>query len=381
MKRIAWVTTWSRVCGIADYSQALWPAVSSRLAEAGYDAVLVSLDEFRSHEALLARLRELAPSAVHFQHEYGIWGGKNPPFYGFPSLVRSLRAELAQTRLTATAHTVIGKGYRFPVNGRGWQAPLRWAANQFLLKRLSRSWAERTWGALDGVIVHSRLQSGDVQVAGCRRVQVIPHFVPSLAVKGTVSRASAAPPVARDPSVLVFGFFTPEKGQDVAIEAFSRITTPKSRLVLAGGVRRPADRAYQARCLELADRLKIAGRIEVTGFVEKRMIDQVYSKATLVLAPFRETTGSGSLAQAFARGAAVLASDLPLNREIAERTQGALEFFKAGDPSDCARQMERILADGQLRERMRSASVAYAESCSPARVADQHVEFFREVLI
>ena len=92
------------------------------------------------------------------------------------------------------------------------------------------------------------------------------------------------------------------------------------------------------------------------------------------------TSGSASLVQALARGVPVLASDLPLNREINERVPDTLAFFASEDPVDCARQIERLLADRDRRERLGRQALQYAAAYSPANIARLHLDLYRRVL-
>jgi glycosyltransferase involved in cell wall biosynthesis len=385
---VAWVSSWDRRCGIADYSHALWPSVERECRAAFAEPPeLVSLDGISgpvSGTELLRRLIALRPRIVHFQHEYGLYGGKNPPAYAFPRWVRRLRRELPGTRIIATGHTILAGDYSFPERGRGWETPVRWLANRTILPALRHSWGPGTWGSLDGVIVHSRLQTAEVSAAAPgAAVAAIPHFVATLAPE---SQPGDLPGTLRDFGrsdsrwVLVFGFFTPEKGQDVAIQALADVRDPSVLLVLAGGVRRDLDEPYHRRCLQLIDSAGLGDRVRVTGFVEPGHLDALYRRASLVLAPFRETSGSGSLAVALARGAPILASDLPLNRELGERESGSLAFFRSGDPADCARRITELLADPAAIEGLRASAQRYARAWGPDRVAAETVSFYRKVL-
>ncbi len=370
--KIAWVSTWNRLCGIADYSKALWPKISSLLESQGHEALLVSLDEYSTTSALRKKLVGSAPDLIHFQHEYGIFGGKNPPFYRFPSFLRKLKTELPKTALIATAHTVLPTNYRFPLKGKSVGIPFRAFANTFLLPGLSKTWSVRTWGGLDACIVHSKYQIQDVLSSGCSFVQEIPHFVPESVTKGTFPRQKGLP------TILVFGFFTPEKGQDLAIDALS-LLQKKYRLILAGGLRRKKDQSYLKSCKQKIKDLGLSSQIEITGYIDSQKLDGLFSQASLVLAPFRETTGSGSLAQALARECPVLTSDLPLNLEIAERTADALSFFRSGDPKDCAIQIQNLLENPERVRRLREGARKYAVLYSPEKTAEKHLELYRSV--
>ena len=98
------------------------------------------------------------------------------------------------------------------------------------------------------------------------------------------------------------------------------------------------------------------------------------------MAPFRTTSGSASLVQALARGAAVLASDLPLNRELNDRVPGTLAFFASEDPIDCARQIESLLADAARRRQLGQQARQYAVNNAPAVIARQHLDFYRRII-
>jgi glycosyltransferase involved in cell wall biosynthesis len=115
----------------------------------------------------------------------------------------------------------------------------------------------------------------------------------------------------------------------------------------------------------------------VTGFLPAEEIDARFGKSALVIAPFRETSGSGSLVQALGRKAAVLASDLPLNREIAEREPGSLAFFRSEDPDDLAKEAIRLLEDSAARKALSEAAGRYGSRHSPELVAAQHFELYR----
>src|SRR5690606_22982444 len=113
--------------------------------------------QFRGSNALRRAIDKHASRKVilHFQHEYGIYGRKVPPFYFFPRLIRELnRSYPREQKICATAHTVLGDEYVYPKKGRGWQAPFRGFANKFLMSSFRTIWNEQTWGPLDGVIVH-----------------------------------------------------------------------------------------------------------------------------------------------------------------------------------------------------------------------------------
>lgn len=356
--RLIWIAPEERG-GIRSYTEALWPEMKRGWTGEALDPVYEL-----PNPLMLAGMR---PDLIHVQHEFGLFGSKLPGFYQFPAWVSEVRRVLPQAKLIATAHTVLARDYVYPWRERGWQTPLRLFANQALLPFVRPYWREKTWGPLDGVVVHSRHQVEPVKQCGCERVEEIPHFVPS-------PRTVALEKSAR-PRILVFGFVTPEKGQDIVIRALSGMRNG-AQLTLAGGARRREDLIYLERCRRLIRELGLGDRVTISGFVPDDAVDAQYARADLVIAPFRETSGSGSLAQALSRGAAVLASDLPLNREVAEREPGSLALFRSEDSNDCALQAEKLLSDLASLARLRAGALAYAENHSISRMIERHLAFY-----
>ena len=367
-KKILWLVPEEKG-GIRDYADVLWPEIESQCAEAGWSVGRVDTSPLDRADKILKaarRIREQAPDLIHVQHEFGLFGSKLPPLYHFPALVAELRSVAP---IVATGHTVLGADYTLPWRNRGWKSLPRFLLNHTLVPYARSTWLAGTWGGLAGAIVHSRLQGATVEAAGCPRVTVIPHFVPS--------RPKLLPPDGGD--VVVFGFFSPEKGQDIAIRAWKQLNLPGRRLLLAGGVRRESDRSYFEMCRNLIREGGLTN-VEITGYVPAAELEKQFQSAALVLAPFRETSGSGTLAQAFARGLPILASDLPLNRELSERTPGSLEFFRTEDPSDCARQLESLLLDAGKRIALAKGAADYAASHSLQVTARRHVGFYQGLL-
>ena len=372
--RVLWITPEVQG-GIASYSRMLWPAVAESARAEGHFELLSNLQTAPGARAdAISVARDLQPDLVHVQHEYGLFGGTNPFLDGLPRWMRRLRqAVVPGARIIATAHSVLPDGHRFETRGQGWRGPLNRVANATLLPWLGRRWREGTWGQFDGVIVHSAMQATCLQGGGLPAIAAIPHVVPEIPSQ---TGGRLPNPVQR---ITVFGYFCPEKGQDVVIEALRHVKTPVL-LRLAGGVGHPMNNAYYERCRQRIAECGLRDLVEVTGFVPEEDVTRLFRESDLVVAPFRSTSGSGSLVQALARGAAVLASDLPLNREINEGVADTLAYFASEDPFDCARQIESLLANADRRHRLGRQALQYAANHSPAVIARQHLDFYRRVI-
>jgi glycosyltransferase involved in cell wall biosynthesis len=252
-------------------------------------------------------------------------------------------------------------------------------ANFLLMPLLRRLWIQKSWGGLDGVIVHSRHQLRAIEVSGCPQSVAIPHYVPSRYEKEPEKMLAALEKISANTSVIcVFGYFTPEKGQDVVIRAMEKVIS-NCHLVLAGGVRRAEDQGYYDSCVKLIQTLGLNNRITVTGFVSWPELDDLCRRAELAIIPFRETSGSGSLADLLSRKVPVLASDLPLNLEVNERVPEAVVYFRSEDVEDCARKIDEFVGSPARLEKLRSHAVIYREKYSPENVMQMHLEFFLKI--
>lgn len=367
LKRLLWIAP-EEQGGIRHYSETLWPFVN-----VGWESSALVFDE----AAAIKTARSLQPDIIHIQHEFGLFGSRLPFRYRFPAWLKRVRQAAPCAKVLGTGHTVLDSTFEFPWKNRGWQTLPRWVMNQVALPYCRFLWTRKTWGLFDGVIVHSALQTRTVSDSGCPKVTVIPHFV------GTAAsvRALFSPegPHAA-PVILVFGYFSPDKGQDVVIRAFARLLTTQAscsaQLVLAGGARRKEDQAFLEHCRGLVRSLRLEERVQFTGYLSPEQVNAAFARAALVVAPFRETWGSGSLAQALDRAMPVLASDHPINREIGDRQPGALAFFRNEDPVDCANEIGRLLADPAARKALSEAARRYAEACDVRSIARMHLDFY-----
>ena len=83
----------------------------------------------------------------------------------------------------------------------------------------------------------------------------------------------------KDSYVLFLGRIVPEKGVHYLVEAFKNITTDK-KLVIAGGASDTDE--YMSKLKELA---KDDDRIVFTGFVQGRILEELYSNAYVYTLP------------------------------------------------------------------------------------------------
>lgn len=131
--------------------------------------------------------------------------------------------------------------------------------------------------------------------------------------------------IAKDGYILFLGRIVPEKGIQYLIKAFKSVSTEK-KLVIAGG---SSDTdVFMKKLKELA---KEDGRVIFTGFVQGRILEELYSNAYIYCLPSNLEGMPLSLLEAMSFGNCCLASDIA---ECAEVVEDKAVLFKKGDVAD-----------------------------------------------
>jgi glycosyltransferase involved in cell wall biosynthesis len=177
----------------------------------------------------------------------------------------------------------------------------------------------------------------------------------------------------------LFGFLSRRKGHALAVEAMRAL--PEDVVLLLAGGRHPDDRTGYAEGIQrLIHEGHLENRVRITGYLPPDEVARVMSATDLILAPFTESSGSGSLALAFACGKPILASRIPPHVEIAAKSEFALKTIPLLHPGGLALEVSSLknhpdglvcLAEGARR---------YAEAHSYRRMAEETVSIYRSVL-
>lgn len=152
----------------------------------------------------------------------------------------------------------------------------------------------------------------------------------------------APAPVPADPFVLTVGTLEPRKAHDQILRAFAAAGTGGARLVFAGPT---AGRADALR--GLAGTLGIADRLSILGPVDDAVLAGLYAQACVLCTASLDEGFGLPVLEAMAAGLPVVASDLPVARELAGE---AAVRFPPGDVTALSRALARVLADAGLRD-------------------------------
>lgn len=148
----------------------------------------------------------------------------------------------------------------------------------------------------------------------------------------------------KDGYILFLGRIVPEKGVHYLIEAFKRLDTDK-KLVIAGGASDSSEYYEQIQSAAVSD-----PRIILTGFVEGRMLQELYSNAYVYVLSSDLEGMPMSLLEAMSYGCCCLVSDIP---ECTEVVEDHAVVFRHGDVDDLERQLSALIAAPERVNAMR----------------------------
>lgn len=135
----------------------------------------------------------------------------------------------------------------------------------------------------------------------------------------------------KDSYILFLGRIVPEKGVHYLVEAFKNVTTDK-KLVIAGGTSDTDE--YMGGLKALA---KDDARVVFTGFVQGRLLEELYSNAYVYALPSDLEGMPLSLLEAMSYGNCVLGSDIS---EIAEVVEDKAVLFQKSDVNDLQEKLQ-----------------------------------------
>ncbi len=149
---------------------------------------------------------------------------------------------------------------------------------------------------------------------------------------------------------LYLGRLVPEKRVDLLIEAFMGIKTDK-KLVIAGGSSDTQEYADELKALASGD-----NRIVFTGFVQGRLLEELYSNAYVYVLPSDLEGMPLSLLEAMSYGNCCLTSDIPECHSVIE-DKGLT--FKKGDALDLIEKLEYLCHNPDAVRELKDSAADY----------------------
>lgn len=182
-------------------------------------------------------------------------------------------------------------------------------------------------------------------------------------------------PKAPHPTVGYFGRLKKYKSVDHILRAFARVRTniPEARLVIIGR----GD--FQPELERLAGELGITEATHFTGFVSEEEKLRLLQELWVVVNPSMKEGWGIVNVEANACGTPAIAADSPGLRDSVQNGVTG-DLYPYGDIDTLTQQLQRILADADLRDRYRTAALAFAKSLTWEETANATVTTLERII-
>jgi glycosyltransferase involved in cell wall biosynthesis len=348
--KIGWIAPLNRRCGIAFYAKKYATAISRYV-----ELVRADPEEFVENKKKF--LNKISSCDVaHLQYEPSFFLHRKRDFY--PALCRAIGCKRIVT-LHEVYRKIPGVFPREAVSGI-W--PVK-AVKGLLWDIRHPHWASFTkhckagfWA--DAIIVHTLVQRDILTEKGCDASII--HMV-AMPVE---ARKNAANDVRGKGEVITLGatgFINPTYDYNFLFSVLERCCF-EWRFVWIGGPRRDEEAGlFKWLENEIAQR-QWQDRFTITGWVSDGGRDRLLDQTDVYCAFFKDRSSSESLATAIGMGKMIVASEIPLTRELAG--QEPMMALCQSDPETAAQQIQTLLSDAQTQKSMRLALARYGEKNS-----------------
>jgi len=367
--RVVMFTPWRERCGIREYSQHLIAGLRAlpeigdvRIVEAPSDPARGALTALRRFSSDARRWQALGremnagpdgqPADVaHVQHQYFFFGGVAPHKNHARAFLDAVRVPLVMT-----VHEIA-----------------RPAPNAPALERHAIALTNRAnflHPALRQLIAHTEPDRQALMALGAapERVHVMMHPVPPALPMPPSEEARRALGLEGKRVVTLFGFLSARKGHFLALAALREL--PADVALLFAGDRHPDDHTdYVSRLRAQITADGLEDRVVITGFLPDAQIPAVMAATDVAIAPFTQSSGSGSLTYLLAYARPIVASDIPPNQEIVQDTPGCLALFPSSDADALAAQIHSLLDDPARRLALEAAARTFGDRHSYLQMA------------
>ncbi|GAB5467829.1 MAG: glycosyltransferase family 4 protein [Rhodospirillales bacterium] len=180
----------------------------------------------------------------------------------------------------------------------------------------------------------------------------VPARAITVAEPGTIRPAEPAKGGGAVPRLLCVGTVSPRKGQDVLVEALSRLRGLAWHCRLIGSTDRAPETTRQLREAIVAAGLE--ARVELAGEVAPEAMEGCYAEADIFVLPSRYEGYGMAFAEALAHGLPVVAC--PTGAVPQTVPAAAALFVPPDDPRALAEALTRLLRDRALRQEKAAAA-------------------------
>lgn len=175
------------------------------------------------------------------------------------------------------------------------------------------------------------------------------------------------------PLLLTVSAKRPHKNLERLFAAFALLDSEPAPILLVPGYRTP----FEEDLRRGAEATPAGSRIRFTGWVDDATLDGLYRAASCFVFPSLAEGFGLPVLEAMIRGAPVACSDATSLPEVAG---DAALYFEPADTAGIASALQQMLADGELRERLRRAGFAQARKFTWEATARATLESYERAL-
>ena len=161
------------------------------------------------------------------------------------------------------------------------------------------------------------------------------------------------------------------KGYSLLLKQAMAEQTPD--LVIVGGI---SDQRTYTIIMRLVHDSNLQERVHLIGAVKHSTLPSIYKAAKLFVLPSLQETFGHTLIEAMASEVPIVASDIPVIREICQQ---AAVYFDPNAPDDLRAKMEEVLSNSRLREKLIQKGLERAKAFSWEKCAKETLAVFKEV--
>jgi glycosyltransferase involved in cell wall biosynthesis len=179
------------------------------------------------------------------------------------------------------------------------------------------------------------------------------------------------------PYVLVVGSISPYKDYITLLKAWKVVVKSIDhcvKLLIVGPI---SDSQYYEELVPMLLTLQIRESVSFVTRIHPSEMPALYQKASVLVMPSYVETFGLPMLEAMACGIPVIASDIPVAREVCGE---AAYYYRLGDPDDLAEKLLSVLRDSSKRFRLIEAGMERAQHFSWDKVAIELLQLLKSVL-
>ncbi len=362
--KVAWIFPQHKMCGISFYSHAYVEALKPLVEVACFDPGDFSGNPIDT----INRLNQC--DLVHIQYETSFFFKNNKDFYS--DLCSSIRPPLIVT-LHEIYERFPGVFPRDAITGvlplrklKLWLYDLRHPHVTALTRHTRRRFSSRA------LLVHSRFQKDILTSKGISPDMVSVFPIP---VNSTTTRPAHPWDGSGSINLASTGFISGSFDYELLFQALDQCDLPWL-FTWIGGIRRPEDNRLLQNLHQEISRRNWRDRFRITGAIPTDKRDELLSRTHIYCAFFNYKSSSESLATAIGNRTLILATSLPLTREMSE--QFPVMALTPPDPAKAAQAIRQVAADSKTQNYLQKALSDYCHEYGRQRMARRLVSFYEK---